>query len=101
MDPLINPPNIIVDDIGDMTLEPFVGLHTFTNTSVPQVTDLNPSSHKATRLEKSIEGDSDSNHAPINQYLRYPKPLMPEVNVGSRFVIVATSNNYFRSPIKD
>jgi hypothetical protein len=54
MDPLINPPNIIVDDIGDITLEPPVGLHMVTSTSVPQVTDLNPSSLKATRLEKSI-----------------------------------------------
>jgi hypothetical protein len=37
-----------------------------TGTSVPQVTDLNPSSLKVTRLEKSIEGDLDSDHTPIN-----------------------------------
>jgi hypothetical protein len=76
MDPLINPPNIIVDDIGDITLEPRVGLHMVTHKSVPQVRDLNPSSPKVTKLEKSIEGESNFDHKPINQYLRHPRPLM-------------------------
>jgi hypothetical protein len=35
MDPLVTPPNIVVDDIGDITLEPSVGSHTITNTSAP------------------------------------------------------------------
>jgi hypothetical protein len=76
MDPLINPPNIIVDDIGDIALEPRVGLHTVTHTSVPQVRYLNPSSPKVTKLEKSIEGELDFDHTPINQYLRHPRPSM-------------------------
>jgi hypothetical protein len=101
MDPLINPPNIIDVDIGDIALEPPVSLHTVTNTNVPQVTDLNPSSTKATRLEKSIEGALDSDHTPINEYLRHPKPPMIEIDVGSKLVVVATSMNWFRSPIED
>jgi hypothetical protein len=36
------------------------------NTSAPQVANLSPSSPKVARLEKSIEGDSDFNHALIN-----------------------------------
>jgi hypothetical protein len=43
MDPLINPPNIIDDDIGDITLEPSVGSHTNINTSAPQVANPSPS----------------------------------------------------------
>jgi hypothetical protein len=66
MDPFINPPNIVVDDIGDITLELGVGPRTITNTNAPQVVDPNPSSPKVARLEKSIEGDSDFVHAPIN-----------------------------------
>jgi hypothetical protein len=37
MDLLINPPNIIVDDIGDITLEPGVGPDTITNKSAPKL----------------------------------------------------------------
>ncbi len=66
MDPFVNLPNIVVDDIGDITLEPSVDLHTITNTSAPQVVDLSPSSPKTTRLEKLAKGDLDSNHAPIS-----------------------------------
>jgi hypothetical protein len=66
MDLLVNPPNIIVDDIGDITLELSMGLHTVTHTSAPQVVDPSPSSPRATRLKKSIEGDSDSDHSLIN-----------------------------------
>ncbi len=39
MDPFINPLNIVVDDIEDITLEPNVGLCTIINTSAPQVVD--------------------------------------------------------------
>jgi hypothetical protein len=52
MDPLINPPNIVIDDIGDITLEPNVGLCTIINTSEPQVVDSSPSSPKVARLKK-------------------------------------------------
>ncbi len=48
MDPFINPLNIVVDDIGDITLKPCVGSHTITNRSAPQVTDSSPSNPKAT-----------------------------------------------------
>jgi hypothetical protein len=65
MDPLVNPPNIVVDDSGDITLEPCVGPHMITNTSAPQVVDPSPLSLKVARLEKSTKGDSDSNHALI------------------------------------
>jgi hypothetical protein len=51
MDPLINPPNIVVDDIRDITLEPRVGLHMITKTSAPQVADPSPSSPKVAILE--------------------------------------------------
>jgi hypothetical protein len=66
MDPRINPPNIVVDDIGDITLEPGVHPCTITNTNAPQVVDLIPLHPKVIRHEKSTEGDSDSIHAPIN-----------------------------------
>jgi hypothetical protein len=69
MDPFINPPNIVVDDIWDITLEPRVGPRTITNTNAPQVAYPSPLSPKDTRHEKSTEGDSDFVHAPINQYL--------------------------------
>jgi hypothetical protein len=42
MDPLINPPNIVVDDIKNITLEPNVGLCMIINISEPQVVDLSP-----------------------------------------------------------
>jgi len=66
MDPLINPPNIVVDDIGDITLELGVGLHTSTNTSAPQVADPSPSSPKLARPKKSTEGDSNFDRTLIN-----------------------------------
>jgi hypothetical protein len=53
MDPLVNPHNVVVDDIGDITLELGVGMHTIINTSAPQVVNLSPSSPKVARLEKS------------------------------------------------
>ncbi len=66
MDPLVNPPNIVVDDIGNITLELGVGPHTIINTSAPQVVDPSLSSFKITRPEKLVEGDSDSNHTLIS-----------------------------------
>jgi hypothetical protein len=51
MEPFINPPNIVVDDIGDIILELGVGPHMNINTNAPQVADPSPSSPKATRLE--------------------------------------------------
>jgi hypothetical protein len=98
MDPLVNPPNIVVDGIKDITLEPSVGLHMIINTSAPQVANPNP---KVARLEKLVKGDSNSNHAPINQYLRHPRPPILEVLVGSRLVNVTTSMNHLLPPIKD
>ncbi len=53
MDPFINVPNIVVDDIRDITLKPNVCPHMVNNTSAPQVADLSPSSPKATRPKKS------------------------------------------------
>jgi len=44
MDPLINPPNIVVDGIEDITLETNVGLCMIINTSEPQVVDSSLSS---------------------------------------------------------
>jgi hypothetical protein len=35
MDPFVNPRNIVVDDIGNITLEPNVGLCMITNTNEP------------------------------------------------------------------
>jgi hypothetical protein len=52
-------------------------------------------------LEKSIEGNLDSDHAPIGQYLWHPKPLIPKVQMGSRLVVVATSMNHLPSLIED
>jgi hypothetical protein len=52
MEPFVNPPNIIVDEIGD-TLELGVCPHIITNTSAPQVVDPSPSSPKVTRPKKS------------------------------------------------
>jgi hypothetical protein len=46
MDPFVNPPNVVVDDIRDITLELNVGPHMVTNTNAPQVADINPSSPK-------------------------------------------------------
>jgi hypothetical protein len=46
MDPFVNPPTIVANDIGDITLEPRVGPHMITNTSAPQVTNPSPSSPK-------------------------------------------------------
>jgi hypothetical protein len=101
MDPFVNLPNIVVDDIGDITLEPNVGLHMIINTSAPQVADLSFSSHKVIRLENSAKGDLDSNHALIRQYLQRPKPPILEVPMGSRLIVVAVSMNHLRPPIED
>ncbi len=95
MDPFINPSNIVVDDIGDITLEPSVGLCTIINTSAPQVVDPSPSSFKVIKPKKSLEGDLDSDHAPISQYLWRPKPPIPKVLMGSKLIIMATSMNCF------
>jgi hypothetical protein len=66
MDTLVNPPNIVVDDIGDITWELGMGPHTIINTSGPNVANLSPSSPKVTKLENLMKGDSNSNHALIN-----------------------------------
>jgi hypothetical protein len=47
-------------------LEPNVGPHTIINTSAPQVVDPSPLSSKVAKLEKSVEGDSNFDHAPIS-----------------------------------
>jgi hypothetical protein len=101
MDPFVNPPNIVVDDIGDITLEPSVGLHTIINTSAPQVADPSPSSPKAVRPKKSTKGDFDFDHALINQYLQRLRPSIPKVLVGSRQVVVVASMNCFQPPIEN
>jgi hypothetical protein len=101
MDPFINPPNIVIDDIGDITLELSVGPYTITNTSAPQVANPSPSSSKATKLEKLAKGDSTSHHTPISQYLQCPRPLIPKVPMGSRLIVVATSMNPLQPPIED
>jgi hypothetical protein len=44
-----------------------VWARTITNTSAPQVVGPSPSNPKATRLEKSTEGDSNYDHALISQ----------------------------------
>jgi hypothetical protein len=93
MDPFIDLPNIVVDDIGDITLEPSVGLHTITNTNAPQLVDLSPSSPKAIRPEKLAKGDLDFDYALISQYLQHPRPLIPKVPMGSKLVVVAASMN--------
>jgi len=62
MDPLVNPPNIVVDDIRDITLELNVDKHTVTNKSAPQVMDLSPSSLKAIKPKNTMEGDLDYDH---------------------------------------
>jgi len=82
MDPFVTPPNIVVDDIRDITLELNVGPHMVTNIDAPHVANLNPSSPKVARLENSTQGDLDCDHAPIMQYLQRPKPLMPRVDWG-------------------
>jgi hypothetical protein len=66
-DPFVNPPNIVVDDLGDITLELGVGPCTITNTRAPQVANPSPSSPKVIRLEKSTKCDSDFDHP---QYLK-------------------------------
>jgi hypothetical protein len=48
-----------------------------TNTSAPQVVDPSPSSLKTIRLEKSVKGDSNFDHAPINKYLWCPRWCTP------------------------
>jgi hypothetical protein len=96
VDPLVNPPNIVVDDIQDITLEPGVGPHKVTNTSAPKVVHINPSSPKVARPSKLIEGNSNSDHALIGQYLLHPKPLMFDVDVKSKLeIVMAISMNCF------
>ncbi len=92
-DPLINPPKIVVDDIRDITLKQCVGPHMVINTSINQVMHPNPSSPTLIRLENSKEGDSNSNHAPINEYLQHLRPLVAKIDVGSKLVVVAVSMN--------
>jgi hypothetical protein len=94
MDPFVNPPTIIANDIGDITLELGVGPHMITNTSAPQVANPSPSSPKVIKPKKSTEGDLNYDHAPINQYLQHPRPLNPKIDVGSILVIVVTSMNH-------
>jgi hypothetical protein len=50
MDPLVNFPNIVIDDLGDITMELGVDPCMITNTSASQVANPSPSSPKATRL---------------------------------------------------
>jgi hypothetical protein len=71
------------------------------NISAPQVANPNSSSPKVARPEKLAQGDSDSDHVPINQYLWHPKPPIPKVLVGSRLIIVVASMNHFLLPIKN
>jgi hypothetical protein len=66
MDPLINLPNIIVDDIGDITLELGVDPHTIINTSAPKLQIQVLLSPKATRLDKLAKGYSNFDHALIS-----------------------------------
>jgi hypothetical protein len=65
VDPLINPPIIVVDDIGDITLEPGGGLHTIINKNAPQVVHPSLSSLKITRPSKSTKHYLHFDHAPI------------------------------------
>jgi len=94
MDPFVNPPTIVANDIGDITLEPRVGPHMITNTSAPQVTNPSPSSPKVIKPKKSTEGDLNFDHALTNQYLQHPKPLNPKIDVGSILVVVVASMNH-------
>ncbi len=101
MDQLVNPPNIVVDDIGDITLEPCVCLHMIINTSAPQVVDPSLSSLRVARIEKLIEGDLYFDHAPIGQYLWCPRPLIPKNPVGSKLIIMVASMSCLLPPIED
>jgi hypothetical protein len=102
MDPLINPLNIVVDDIMDITLKPNVDPHMATNTSASQVAHPNPSKPKATKPLKSTKHDLDFDHAsPIGKYLQCSTPQMPKIDVGLRLVIMVISMNRFQPPIKD
>jgi hypothetical protein len=56
---------------------------------------------KVARLEKSTKNDSKFDHAPISQYLRCPRPLILEVLVGSKLVIVVASMNCLLPPIEN
>jgi len=94
MDPFINPPTVVGNDIGDITLELGVGPHMIINTSAPQVANPSPSSPKVIKPKKSTEGDLNSDHAPINQYLQHPRPLNSKIDVGSILVVVVASMNH-------
>jgi hypothetical protein len=63
-------------------------------TSAPQIVHPNPSSPTPARLEKSIEGDSNFDHVPINKYLWHSRPSMAKIDVGSRLIIMAASMNH-------
>jgi hypothetical protein len=54
MDPLINPPNIVIDGIGDITLEPSVGPYTITNTSAPHVANPSPSKQQDLKIQQKV-----------------------------------------------
>jgi hypothetical protein len=101
MDPLVNPPNIVVGEIQDIALKLGVGLHTIINTSAPQVADPSPSSLKVARPKKLVEGDLDSNHALINQYLWCPRPPIPKIPMGLKLITMVASMNRLVPPIED
>jgi hypothetical protein len=101
MNPLVNLPNIVVDDLGLITMELGVGPCMITNTSAPQVANPSPSSPKVARLEKSTKCDSNFDHAPINQYLQCPRSPIPGIDVGSRLVIMVTPMDHLQPPIEN
>ncbi len=101
MDPLANPPNIVVDHIGDITLEPSVGSHTIINTNAPQVVDLSPLNPKVARSKKSTKDDLDSNHAPIGQCLWCPRPPNTQSSNGVKISHYGNSMNHLSSPIEN
>ncbi len=79
-----------------------MGPHKVINTSAPKVVHLSPSSPRVARYSKSIEIDSNFDHAPIGQYLQCREPLMLEVDVESKLeIVVAISMNFFQPPIED
>jgi hypothetical protein len=55
---------------------------------------------KVSRPKKSTKGDLDFDHAPINQYLWLPRPLIPKIDVGSTLVVMVASMNCFWPPIQ-
>jgi hypothetical protein len=55
VDPLVNPTNIAIDNILDITLEPQVHPCMITNINAPQVVHQNPLNHEVARPTLSIE----------------------------------------------